>query len=44
MIEFDYKLNYKKLDFTDREVRKLYRIGRGEHGVDKLKIADIYIV
>ena len=29
MIEFDYKLNYKKLDFTDREVRKLYRIGRG---------------
>ena len=33
MIEFDYKLNYKKLDFTDREVRKLYRIGRGEQGV-----------
>ena len=33
MIEFDYKLNYKKLDFTDKEVRKLYRIGRGEQGV-----------
>ena len=33
MIEFDYKLDYKKLDFTDREVRKLYRIGRGEQGV-----------
>ena len=30
MIEFDYKLDYKKLDFTDKEVRKLYRIGRGE--------------
>ena len=29
MIEFDYKLNYKNLDFTDKEVRKLYRIGRG---------------
>ena len=33
MIEFDYKLYYKKLDFTDKEVRKLYRIGRGEQGV-----------
>ena len=33
MLEFDYKLNYKKLDFTDKEVRKLYRIGRGEQGV-----------
>ena len=33
MIEFDYKLNYKKLDFTNKEVRKLYRIGRGEQGV-----------
>ena len=33
MIEFDYKLNYKKLDFTDKKVRKLYRIGRGEQGV-----------
>ena len=28
-----YKLNYKKLDFTDKEIRKLYRIGRGEQGV-----------
>ena len=28
MIEFDYKLDYKKLDFTDKEVRKLYRIGK----------------
>ena len=33
MIEFDYKLDYKKLDFTDKDVRKLYRIGRGEQGV-----------
>ena len=33
MIEFDYKLDYKKLYFTDKEVRKLYRIGRGEQGV-----------
>ena len=33
MKEFDYKLNYKKLDFTDKEIRKLYRIGRGEQGV-----------
>ena len=33
MKEFDYKLNYKKLDFTDKKVRKLYRIGRGEQGV-----------
>ena len=33
MIEFDYKLNYKQLDFTDKKVRKLYRIGRGEQGV-----------
>ena len=33
MIEFDYKLDYKQLDFTDKEVRKLYRIGRGEQGV-----------
>ena len=31
--EFDYKLNYKKLDFTNKEVRKQYRIGRGEQGV-----------
>ena len=33
MIEFDYKLNYKQLDFTDKKVKKLYRIGRGEQGV-----------
>ena len=33
MIEFDYKLDYKNLDFTDREIRKNYRIGRGEQGV-----------
>tara|TARA_B100000927_G_scaffold18375_1_gene14153 strand:- start:253 stop:720 length:468 start_codon:yes stop_codon:yes gene_type:complete len=33
MVEFDYKLDYKKLDFTDKEIRKLYRIGRGEQGV-----------
>ena len=33
MKEFDYKLDYKKLDFTNRETRKKYRIGRGEQGV-----------
>ena len=33
MKEFDYKLDYKKLDFTDKETRKQYRIGRGEQGV-----------
>ena len=33
MKEFDYELDYKSLDFTDEEVRKLYRIGRGEQGV-----------
>ena len=33
MSEFDYKLDYKQLDFTDKKVRKLYRIGRGEQGV-----------
>ena len=33
MKEFDYELNYKRLDFTDEETRKLYRIGRGEQGV-----------
>ena len=33
MLEFDYKLDYKKLDFTDKKIRKLYRIGRGEQGV-----------
>lgn len=31
--EFDYSLNYKNLDFTDINIRKLYRIGRGEQGV-----------
>ena len=33
MKEFDYDLDYKSLDFTDAEIRKLYRIGRGEQGV-----------
>ena len=33
MKEFDYDLDYKNLDFTDEETRKLYRIGRGEQGV-----------
>ena len=33
MKEFDYGLDYKKLDFTNQETRKLYRIGRGEQGV-----------
>ena len=33
MKEFDYGLDYKTLDFTDKETRKLYRIGRGEQGV-----------
>ena len=33
MKEFDYELDYKQLDFTDAETRKLYRIGRGEQGV-----------
>ena len=33
MKEFDYELDYKNLDFTDPETRKLYRIGRGEQGV-----------
>ena len=33
MKEFDYDLDYKSLDFTDAETRKLYRIGRGEQGV-----------
>ena len=33
MKEFDYDLDYKALDFTDKETRKLYRIGRGEQGV-----------
>ena len=33
MKEFDYELDYKQLDFTHPEIRKLYRIGRGEQGV-----------
>ena len=33
MLEFDYKLDYKKLSFRKSENRKLYRIGRGEQGV-----------
>ena len=33
MKEFNYELDYKQLDFTDSETRKLYRIGRGEQGV-----------
>jgi len=33
MKEFDYSLDYKNLDFTDINIRKLYRIGRGEQGV-----------
>ena len=33
MKEFNYDLDYKTLDFTDDETRKLYRIGRGEQGV-----------
>ena len=33
MKEFNYDLDYKELDFTDEETRKLYRIGRGEQGV-----------
>ena len=31
MIEFDYNLNYKKLQFEPNDKR--YRIGRGEQGV-----------
>ena len=33
MIEFDYKLDYKHLNFRKKENRSLYRIGRGEQGV-----------
>ncbi len=33
MKEFDYSLDYKNLDFTDLNIRKMYRIGRGEQGV-----------
>jgi hypothetical protein len=33
MKEFDYSLDYKTLDFTNLNTKKLYRIGRGEQGV-----------
>ena len=33
MKEFDYNLDYKKIDFKKPENKKLYRIGRGEQGV-----------
>ena len=33
MKEFDYELDYKTIDFSIEENRKLYRIGRGEQGV-----------
>lgn len=33
MKEFDYSLDYKNLDFTNLNTKKLYRIGRGEQGV-----------
>ena len=33
MKEFDYDLDYKKLDFSNEKNRNLYRIGRGEQGV-----------
>ena len=33
MKEFDYELDYKRLDFTDASTRQLYHIGRGEQGV-----------
>ena len=33
MKEFNYDLDYKTIDFTVEENRKLYRIGRGEQGV-----------
>ena len=33
MKEFDYDLDYKNIDFTIEENRKLDRIGRGEQGV-----------
>ena len=33
MKEFDYKIDYKKIDFKKPENRRLYRIGRGEQGV-----------
>ena len=33
MKEFNYDFDYKEMEFTDEETRKLYRIGRGEQGV-----------
>ena len=33
MKEFDYKLNYKEIDFKKQENKYMYRIGRGEQGV-----------
>jgi len=33
MKEFDYDLDYRRIDFSLEENRKLYRIGRGEQGV-----------
>ena len=33
MKEFDYKRDYKKIDFHKPKNRELYRIGRGEQGV-----------
>ena len=33
MKEFDYDLDYRSIDFSLEENRKLYRIGRGEQGV-----------
>ena len=33
MKEFDYKIDYKKIDFHKPKNRELYRIGRGEQGV-----------
>ena len=45
MKEFDYELDYKRLDFTDEETRKLYRIGRGEQGVLLVRpILTIYVL
>ena len=32
MKEFDYELDYKNIDITVKENRKLSRIGRGEQG------------
>ena len=32
MKEFDYELDYKRLDFTDASTRQLYRIGRENKG------------